>query len=180
MDEIAKDLGMSKKTLYTYFTTKNRLVEATAMYVFQNIADGIKEIRQHKKDPIEEMYSIKVFASDHLKDEKSSPQFQLKKYYPKLYTTITSMQQQLIEDLLKANLQRGIDRGLYRKDLPVAFTSRFYFVGVLGIKDRDLFPESEFSMSDLVEKHLEYHLRAIVTENGEQILKKILNNNSKK
>lgn len=180
MDEIASDLGMSKKTIYAHFSTKNKLVEATALYVFEKISEGIREIREENNDPIEEMYHIKNFACQHLKDEKSSPQFQLKKYYPKIYSTITRMQQQLMEGQIKNNLQRGMQSGIYRPDLPVDFTSRIYFVGMLGIKDRDLFPESDYSTAELIEKHLEYHLRAIVTEKGLNTLNKFLNTSSQK
>ncbi len=180
MDEIAADLGMSKKTIYAHFATKTKLVEATALYVFENISKGIKEIKEENNDPIEEMYHIKNFACQHLKDERSSPQFQLKKYYPKIYSTITGMQQQLMEGQIKDNLQRGIQTEIYRPEVPVAFTSRIYFVGLLGIKDRELFPESEYSTSELIEKHLEYHLRAIVTEKGLTTLHKLLNTSSQK
>ncbi len=180
MDEIAAELGISKKTIYAHFATKTKLVEATALYVFENISEGIKQIREEGNDPIEEMYHIKNFACQHLKDEKSSPQFQLQKYYPKIYNTITGMQQQLMEGQIKDNLQRGIQAGIYRPDLPVAFTSRIYFVGLVGIKDRDLFPESEYSTPELIEKHLEYHLRAIVTEKGLYTLYKLLNTSNQK
>lgn len=175
MDEIATELGISKKTIYAHFATKTKLVEATALFVFERISEGVKTIRDEKNDPIEEMYEIKKFACQHLKNEKSSPQFQLQKYYPRIYSTIKSKQQKLLEDQIQKNLNRGIQKGLYRPDLPVEFTSRIYFIGMLGIKDRDLFPESEFSTSELIEKHLEYHLRAIITEKGLKTLNTILN-----
>jgi len=175
MDEIAAELGISKKTIYAHFATKTKLVEATALFVFERISEGVESIREEKNDPIEEMYEIKNFACQHLKNEKSSPQFQLQKYYPRIYNTIKSKQRKLLEDQIQQNLNRGIKKGLYRPDLPVEFTSRIYFIGMLGIKDRDLFPESDFSTGELIEKHLEYHLRAIVTEKGLKTLNTILN-----
>lgn len=178
MDEIAAELGISKKTIYAHYSTKTKLVEATALYVFENISAGIKEIREEQNDPIEEMYAIKNFACKHLKDEKSSPQFQLQKYYPKIYATIITKQQQILEDQIKENLKRGIADGIYRKDLPLDFMSRIYFVGMLGIKDREFFPENDYSTSELIEKHLEYYLRAIVTEKGRATLINLLKSNS--
>ena len=174
MDEIASELGISKKTIYTHFSTKTKLIEATALFVFENISCGIQAIRSEKKDPIEELYSIKDFALEHLKNEKSSPQYQLQKYYPKIFEMVKTKQQQIMEDQIKENLERGIAQGVYREDLPLGFTSRIYLVGMLGIKDRDLFPESDFTTHELIEKHLEYHLRAIVTENGRSSLSKYL------
>lgn len=174
MDEIASALGISKKTIYAHYATKTKLVEATALYVFENISCGVEAIRERKKDPIEELYAIKDFALEHLKDEKSSPQYQLQKYYPKIFAMVKAKQQQVMEDQIKENLERGIAQGLYREDLPLDFTSRIYFVGMLGIKDRDLFPESDYTTNELIEKHLEYHLRAIVTEKGRNSLNKYL------
>jgi AcrR family transcriptional regulator len=180
MDEIAAEMGISKKTIYAHFSTKTKLIEATALYVFENISCGIDEIREENKDPLEELYIIKNFALDHLKDEKSSPQYQLQKYYPKIFTTIKTRQQEMMKGLIMENLKRGIDQGVYRKDLPLDFTSRIYFVGMLGIKDRELFPDKIYSTNELVEKHLEYHLRAIVTEKGLQKLNELLNSTLQK
>ncbi|GAB2764171.1 TetR/AcrR family transcriptional regulator [Salinimicrobium soli] len=178
MDEIAAEMGISKKTIYAHFSTKTKLIEATALHVFENISGGIEKIREDKKNPIEEMYAIKNFACQHLRDERSSPQHQLQKYYPKVFATIKSKQQNLMENQIKTNLQRGIAQGIYHPNLPIDFTSRIYFLGMLGIKDRDLFPESHYTTAELIEKHLEYHLRAIVTPKGLTILNQLLKQNS--
>lgn len=175
MDEIAAALGISKKTLYTHFSTKTKLVEATALFVFQQISEGIERIRERENDPIEEMFEIKNFACTNLKNEKSSPQYQLQKYYPRIFHTIKQKQQELLENLIKTNLSKGIALEVYRSDVPVDFISRFYFVGMMGIKDPELFPGNEFATGELIQKHLEYHLRAIVTEKGLQTLNKLLN-----
>ena len=79
MDDIANALGMSKKTIYQHFNNKTKLVESTTLYIQKVISEGISKICSLNKNPIEEIYAIKHFVSDHLKNEKSSPQFQLKK-----------------------------------------------------------------------------------------------------
>lgn len=178
MDEIAAELGISKKTIYAHFPTKTKLVDATANFVFENITAGIEEIKDEKKDPIEELFAIKDFACVHLKNEKSSPQHQLQKYYPKVHSSIKVKQQRVLEELTLQNLKQGIQKGVYRSDLPVEFISRIYFLGILGIKDADLFPEPQFSTHQLTEMHLEYHLRAIVTPKGLKKLETLLNTSS--
>lgn len=176
MDEIAAELGISKKTIYTHFPTKGKLIEATALHVFEEISRGIEHIREEKKDPLEELYSIKEFAAAHLKDEKSSPQYQLQKYYPKIAFTIKQKQRTLLEEITIENLKKGIEQGFYRSHLNIEFISRIYFIGILGIKDRDLFAEADFSTNELTDLHLEYHLRAIVTLKGLKKLEELLNN----
>lgn len=178
MDEIAAELGMSKKTIYAHFPTKTKLIEATTFYVFEEISNGIDQIKSKHKNPIEEHFVIKNFALRHLKNEKSSPQFQLQKYYPALFGVVKDKQQTLLEGLIKSNLDRGVKEGYYRKEIDVPFICRIYFIEIMGIKDRDLFPESQFRTPELVEKHLEYHLRAIVTEKGLSTLEDFLKNNN--
>ncbi len=46
------------------------------------------------------------------------------------------------------------------------FTSRIYFNGMIGIKDQDLFPLTDYSMNTLMNYYLEYHLRGICTKKG--------------
>lgn len=178
MDEIAAEMGISKKTIYAHFPTKTKLIEATALFVFDQISTGIKEIRDEKKDAIEELFEIKDFACQNLKDEKSSPQYQLQKYYPKIYYSIREKQRKVLEEITSENLKKGIEKGIYRSDLPVDFISRIYFIGILGIKDDDHFPEPEFSTNQLTAMHLEYHLRAIVTTKGLKKLETFLNKSS--
>jgi AcrR family transcriptional regulator len=166
MDEIAAELGISKKTIYTHFPTKIKLIDATADFVFQNIAAGIERIKSKNNDPIAELYAIKEFACTHLKHEKTSPQHQLQKYYPKVFLKVREKQGEMLKEITRDNLKKGIEKGIYRSDLPVEFISRIYFVGILGTKDHEFFPEPQFSPHQLTNMHLEYHLRAIVSPKG--------------
>lgn len=180
MDEIAGEMGISKKTIYTHYSTKSKLIEATALFVFQKIVSGIEAIKKNQEDSLQQLFEIKTFTAQHLNNEKSSPQHQLQKYYPKIYSTIKGKQQQLLEELMEDNLKSGISAGIYRKDLPVTFISRMYFIGMLGIKDRDVFPEPEITTSELTDQHLEYHLRAIATPKGLEKLEQLLTSNTQK
>jgi hypothetical protein len=107
---------------------------------------------------------------EHLKDEKSSPQYQLQKYYPKIYTSLKEKQFQIMQGCVIDNLKKGMQTGLYRDDIDVQFISRIYFNGMLGIKDKDLFPLNVYAVNTLMNYYLEYHLRAISTEKGLQQL----------
>ena len=70
MDDIANNLGISKKTIYLHFENKTKLVEAATLAMFELISCGIDGICQLEKNPIEEIYDIKRFVMDHLKNEK--------------------------------------------------------------------------------------------------------------
>jgi len=177
MDDLANELGISKKTIYTHFSNKTKLVEVTTDRLFKIISGGIDQICSFGKNPIDEIYDIKKFAMTHLKNGKSSPQYQLKKYYPKIFESLKKKQFDVMETCVVRNLRNGIEQDFYRNDINVDFVSRIYFSGVFSIQDRELFPIDTFEMQDLEDYYLEYHLRGIVTPNGRKILNGIINSN---
>jgi len=177
MDDIAGEMGISKKTIYTHFKNKTELVEAVTFSLFDTICDGIDYICDSSNNPIEELYDIKMFVMKHLKNERTSPQHQLKKYYPQIHEVLRMKQFEKMHDSVQESLQKGIDTGLFRPNIDVGFISRMYFNGMTGIKDETIFPRSKFSSEYLMESYLEYHLRAIVTEKGLTILNQFINVN---
>ena len=177
MDDLANKIGISKKTIYQHFENKTKLVEATTMYVFKFISTEIDNICALQKNPIEEVYDIKSFIMEHLKEEKSSPQYQLQKYYPRIFATLKKKQFEVMQDCVKDNLNRGIAQKLYRESISVEFIARIYFNSMMVIKDKDLFPLKQFSMNMLMEHYIEYHLRGICTPEGIDILNQITNSN---
>lgn len=177
MDDIAKEMGISKKTIYTHFENKTKLVAECTLRVFQTISESIDHICSLQKNPIEELYEIKKQMMVHLKGEKSSPQYQLQKYYPKIYANLRAKQYEMMQECVLENLNKGIQQGIYRENLNIDFVSRIYFSGVISIKDIELFPQNTFPMAELMDNYLEYHLRGIITPKGRTILNKLINSN---
>ena len=161
MDDLASEMGISKKTIYTHFQNKTKLVEATTNHLFCEISEGIDTILEEKREPIEELFAIKAFVMQHLKNEKTSPQYQLQKYYPKIHSNLKNKQFDVMQECVIENLVRGIEKKVFRKNINVEIISRLYFMGMIGIKDQDMFPNHIFSVSMLMEDYLEYHLSLI-------------------
>ncbi|MCH2195873.1 TetR/AcrR family transcriptional regulator [Kordia sp.] len=174
MDDIANEMGISKKTIYTHFNNKTALVTEVTSSLFCVISEGIDLICAAEKNSIEELYEIKRFVMEHLKNEKSSPQYQLQKYYPKIYATLKKKQFDVMQDCVKDNLNRGVNSGMYRNNIDVEFVARIYFTGVIGIKDNELFPAKMFPMHSLMDQFLEHHLRGICTPQGLETLQKFI------
>ncbi|MGM1055983.1 MAG: TetR/AcrR family transcriptional regulator [Bacteroidota bacterium] len=174
MDDLANELGISKKTIYFHFPNKEKLVQAATLFILNAIDEGIEKIKEKELNAIVEMVEIKNFVMHHLKNEKSSPQFQLQKYYPKVYNSVQNHHIDTMQCSIIDNLEKGIKEGLYRENIPVDFISKIYFLGMSTIKSSDLFPAEKYSIKEINEKYLEYHLRAIVTEKGLKTLKEFL------
>ena len=177
MDDLANEIGMSKKTIYAEYGNKTELIEDCVMNKFCAMSDGIDQIVALDKNPISELYEIKKYVLSHLKDEKSSPQYQLSKYYPKIFDAIKTLHFTKMSGCIRSNVQRGMERGIYRNNLDVEFVSRIYFTGVNSIKDQNMFPLQLFPIKALMDTYLEYHLRGIVTPEGRNFLNKIINSN---
>ena len=166
MDDIAKELGMSKKTIYVHFSNKTALIETVSAQLFCTIQSGIDLISSQTADPIEELFKIKDFVNENLNNEQSSPVFQLQKYYPKLFKNLIKRQREIVKKTISDNIKRGIEMGLYRKNLNKEFIWRIYFAGINIIKNDDLFPLDNFPKKEVNDLYLEYHLRAMVTDKG--------------
>jgi DNA-binding XRE family transcriptional regulator len=177
MDDLANEMGISKKTIYTHFENKTKLIEEITTHLFCSISAGIDTICALDKNPIEELLEIKKFVMQHLRDEKSSPQYQLQKYYPRIYASIRTKQYEMMQHCVVNNVRKGIGMGIYRENLNVDFVSRIYFSGVISIKDHLLFPQEMFATNKLQDDFLEYHLRGIITPEGRKFLNQLINSN---
>jgi len=177
MDEIAQDLGISKKTLYQYFSTKEDLVKATSFNVFDEISAGIDEIQSMQKNPIEEIYNIKDFVINFLKNEQSSPQYQLKKFYPLIYHSLQEKVYQKMSTCVVDSLKRGIEIGIFRKEIHLEFIFRLYYKVINMIKEKELFEEG---LGNNLEEdlYLDYHIRGIATIEGLEFYYKYKNVNN--
>ncbi len=179
MDEISEQLGVSKKTLYEHFDSKTQLVKATTSHIFQTISCIIDDLRAENHDPIAETLAIKNQVMQHLKNEKSSPQYQLQKYYPQIFKTLKNKQWHKMYDCCVENLNRGVDEGFYRHNIDVEVVFRLYYHGMNLLKDQKVFPVQEFSNQDIQNHFSEYHLRGIVTPKGLNRLEELLAEQSK-
>ena len=176
MDDIANEMGVSKKTIYAHYKNKTELIIEVTDSLFCTISEGIDVIHEQQKNPIIELFDIKRFVMEHLKNEKSSPQYQLQKYYPNIFQGLKKKQFEFMQNSIKENLERGLEQELFRTNINTEFISRIYFFGMMAIKDDELFPESQFSKVELMDNYLEYHLKGICTQKGIEVIEKQLMN----
>lgn len=174
MDDIAGEMGISKKTIYKYFNNKDHLVDETVAYVQQTIDTVIEDITNKGYNAIEENFTIKNVFKNMFKNAKTSPMFQLKKYYPETYNKLMAREICTFSDCVLQNLEKGIKEKLYVENLNKDIVMKFYFLLVFGVHESDLF---DTKLSEVVKteiKVLEYHTRAIATPLGLKTLEEEL------
>ena len=178
MDDIAEEMKISKKTIYTFFSNKEALVQSAVFSMYNYITSNLAEIRKKAKNPISELYEVKMFIMNQLKGEKTSPHHQLRKYYPNIHSELQKKQFDFMTKSVKKSLTKGVEMKLFRPSIDIDFISRMYFNGMVGIKNVDMFPIEKYSPEQLMENYLDYHLRAIVTEDGMKLLSSFIKTKS--
>ena len=109
-----------------------------------------------------------------LKNENALPIHQLQKYYPKIHKTLMLRQFDKMGNCVVDNLLKGIEQGLFRKEINAPLIARFYFAGMTSLKDTEIFNPELFASKELQIAYLEYHLRGICTQKGIQKLEQLL------
>lgn len=175
MDEVARELGMSKKTLYQYVENKADLINKVVLQFMTDEMATIVEIHNNAEDAIHEMILNARHATQHLRKLRPTTVYDLKKYYRKSWELIEQMHYKNMHEVIKANLEKGIAEGVYRANINPLIIARFHVNQTSVIVDEDIFPLKDFNKEELLEEFVHYHIRGIASEKGLQLLEKHIN-----
>jgi AcrR family transcriptional regulator len=178
MDDIAQELGISKKTIYKYYKNKVELVDEAITYMHENMHQAIMCICEKGYNAIEENFEIKKMFKDMFKNSDDSPMYQLEKYYPKTFKKIISNEFSMFKDCIAQNIEKGISEGLYREKLNIELIAKLYFSLAMSVYDTNLYTYNKNTINKLEIQVLEYHTRAIATKKGLEILEEQLEKNT--
>ncbi len=174
MDDVARHLSISKKTLYQYVSNKNELVQKALGRHIDKERQDMEEICSSATNAIDELFAISKHVSGMLKNIHPSVVFDLQKYYPEAWQIFDEYKMNYIYDCISTNLERGIKEGLYRDNLDVPIVSRIYIGRVDMLFDPKLFPPGQFNIADVYLELIRYHVRGIASEKGiEYLVKKV-------
>ena len=177
MDDIANSLAISKKTIYKYFKNKEELIDETATYMHEDMHNHVLGVCNLGYNAIEENFKIKEIFKDMFQNLNDSPVFQLQKYYPKTYKKIISNEFLMFKDCISRNIEKGVNEGLYRNDINIELSTKFYFSLAMSVHDSSIYTYNKNTINKLEQSVLEYHTRAIATLKGFKILEEQLAQN---
>ncbi len=128
LDQVVARLGISKKTLYDHFPSKDALVEAVLTRFLDRMESQVTELQQaHGKDPLLAIVSTANFAYHMLSSLSPTLLIELPRLPNTLRDKLFSHIRLLIQNNLRSNLQKGIELGLFRKDLDLDFIPLWMF-----------------------------------------------------
>ena len=176
MDQIAQELGISKKTIYQYFVNKTDLVKQTVDYIFDQIQTEIDKVCLMKLNPYEELLAVRNIIKNMLSKSNQPTQYQLIKYYPEIAKALEERKFKSIMECLEHNLKKGIKLGYYKDDLDKEFIKRMYFANSVSLGNPDIFPPELFERQQIADQFLNMFLSGISTKKGRKKLKEVLKN----
>jgi AcrR family transcriptional regulator len=171
MDDIARHLGISKKTLYQSFSDKANLVSQGIQAHMNEEAAAICAIQEKSENAIEEMFLIAQHVSQHLQSMHPSILFDLEKYYTAAFGKFNEYKTQIIMSCIAKNIEEGIEQGLYRENINIPIVAGLYVGRMDIIFDQQLFPAIKYSPKDVYFEAIRYHIRGIASDEGMVYLK---------
>jgi AcrR family transcriptional regulator len=172
MDEIATQLGISKKTIYQYYADKDQLVDAVAVEEIKFSQDSCIQDMAVSANAIEEIFRVMEFVEVMFRNMNPSMLFDLEKYHPSGYKKFLEHKNRFLFDMIKLNLERGIKEELYRPEINVEIMTRYRLESMMIAFNPELFPPSKFNLVSLQQEIIEHFLYGLATLKGYKLILK--------
>jgi len=176
MDDIAKELKISKKTLYKFVVDKPDLVMKVLKTELEHDKVAMEKVIAQSSNAIEEMILITETVGQRIKEIHPSVHFDLEKYYPEAWEMFNQHKKTFVLTTVMDNLKRGIKEGLYRSNLNAEIIARIYVSRVDMIFDGEIFPPAQFNFGEVYWEAVRYHIKGVASEKGLQYLSEKLKN----
>ena len=174
MDHLASKMGISKKTLYEHFPSKNDLVEAVLDYALDMSCKNVEAFVQGDGSVIENVYRNQEKVKEIFNINSDRPIWELQKYYSKTYERMEIEFAKSDARFIDKLLEKGWKEGLFREDINVNFYKTFYSSVQRLRSVANTFPEREFPFWDTIYTLMEYFFRILVNEKGMKELERVL------
>jgi AcrR family transcriptional regulator len=166
MDDIAKELGISKRTIYQHYSDKEAILKMVIQEELSSQQCEMEQLDEITDNPIEQM----IQATDQMRTAMAHMNpallYDLKKYYPESWGLFQAYKHEFILKGIRDNMLHGISLGFYRSDIDVDVLSLLR-IGEFEIAfDPSIFPPDKFHMMRVQMQFVHHFLRGIMTEKG--------------
>lgn len=177
MDMIAKELGMSKKTLYVHYRKKKELLHACIQHRIQGGRAKQRAILDSSSNVVEGLISTMLDSSREL--SRVNPIFfeELSRYYPTVFQLVRkNREEDNYRDTVR-NLEEGVREGYFEENIDVDIVTKLFLAQVQLISDHDLFPVTDYPRATLIQHVFVRFLKGIATDRGREVIDRLLDQN---
>ncbi|MDK2910027.1 MAG: hypothetical protein PWR20_1594 [Bacteroidales bacterium] len=181
MDDIAQRLGISKKTLYHFFSNKDDLVRQVIGYLSQRHREKYDAIISGPGNAIDKLLKASMMACDEMRYYNPVMTFDLQKYHADIVEGHLKTEKAYFREKIRENLIQGIEEGLYRPELNVELVATLYVSNLAQLHRLDEVLAQTITFRDIFQVMFENYIRGISTTKGisyyENEIGKIMNKN---
>ena len=179
MDEIATQLGISKKTIYQFFTDKDEIVEAVIDREIRQNEEECRRFQGSSENAVHEIFIAIDEMDEMLKGMNPLIMYDLEKHHPRSYKKFKNHKYQFMFAVIKSNLERGIREELYRNDFSIDIVAKHRIESAFMGFNQDLFPHSRYRISEVCYELAILFLFSIATAKGNKQIEKYLTERKK-
>ena len=171
MDEIARQLGISKKTLYQFVDNKKDLVKKM-MEVHINCEQCELESSFTKcENAIDEIMEVTKMVSSQMKEMHPSVLFDMRKYHPEAFQILVNHKDEFVRKMIYTNLENGVKEGYYRTNLNTEIVTQLYLSMMTAVLSPESSSAKEMNVREVHAEMMRYHIRGIASAQGREYLK---------
>jgi AcrR family transcriptional regulator len=179
MDEIASQPGISKKTIYQFFTDKDEMVEAVVDLEVKKSAEECLHCQGVAINAVEEIFIAIDMIDELLKAMNPLIMYDLEKHHPKAFKKLRDHKYQFMYRMIKENLERGIKEELYRPEMNLDIVTKNRIESAFLGFNQDIFPQNKYKISEVAYELAMFFLHGVATVKGKKIIEKYSNERSK-
>lgn len=172
MDEIASQLGVSKKTIYQFFEDKNQLVDAVIAELIEYNKTDCNHSRSRAENAVEEVFLGMESLKDMLANLNPSILYDMERAHAATFKRFLDYKYSFLFNLMKTNIERGKEEGLYRAEVNAELLAKVRIETIMLPFNQELFPKEKYSLVYFQQELLEYFLFAMATPKGYKLITK--------
>lgn len=176
MDDIARELAISKKTIYQYFTDKNEIVNRVVHIYLEREKETMAEARRSAEDIIEECFLLsRCLRENHI---RINPVvfWDMKKYYQKAWNLYQEYKNEIFFESIRQTLEKGIREGYFRESINPEILALLRLEQIQLIFNEDIFPRHKFNLYEIQEQLYNHFMYGLLTEKGKQAFEQYTSN----
>lgn len=178
MDDLAKEAGVSKKTIYQFVSDKGDLVIKVAEHLLQCHQAGMDRSYQDAENAVEEVVLQSKASFMPLTTIRYSFFYDMEKFFPDAWKLVEQSRQQHLLPNIVRNLERGLNEGVYREDLDLELTPHIRLQQLQSVLQPGAFSAFQSNLLQLMTRLTRFYLHGITSSKGSQLINKYLHETS--
>ena len=180
MDEIANQLGISKKTIYRFYEDKDALVKDIFKVKTEQNKKICKDVKKNSENAVHEQYLSSDAAQEIFSNMNSTVLFDLNRYHPEVFAELEKLKKQFLFNVIKENIVRGIKEGLFRKDIDVNIVTWMQLEMITAVLQNEDVVHGKISAVNFEKETKDFFLHGLCTEKGLNFISKYKQQRQKK